>query len=436
MSRDVLKAGLEDMEQRSGALSMLTAYWRGENPAAFLTGKARQALDSRLARLGVNYPKLVVSALADRLHLGGILYAGDPSDAWTLFQQIGGAQLAALVHNDRLLYGSAYVTVWADEGGRPTLTGDNPLSMWHYSDPATGRVEYAVRRWKCPTGDRAAVYTASTVELYASNTQETPGNSPAWKRTAEVDNPLEVCPVVPFVRRSSLADPPCGASAISDVVDLSDAIAKLLSDAMVTSEFYARPRRWATGLEIEEDEEGRPIDPFGEGRMLQSESPETKFGQLNPAPMDGYADLIATLTQQIGSLTGLPPHYLGLHGDQPANAEGVKASETQLVVTAYAEHEQLARPWADVGWLLDAVAGSRSADLDDRGNWSVDWRSPEIRTIAQAADAAGKMREMGVPLGYVLREVLDMDPDAVAAIEGEARRTAVLSAVRSNGAGA
>src|SRR5699024_5378356 len=98
----------------------------------------------------------------------------------------------------------------------------------------------------------------------------------------------------------------------------------------VTSEYFARPRRWATGLEIEEDDDGRPIDPFGDSRLLQSEDPETKFGQLDPARLDGYNDLSAMLTQHIGALTGLPPHYLGLHGDQPANADSVRAAESQL----------------------------------------------------------------------------------------------------------
>src|SRR5699024_4541501 len=123
--------------------------------------------------------------------------------------------------------------------------------------------------------------------------------------------------------REQSSDDTDGTSAVADVLDLSDALAKLLADAMVTSEHYARPRRWATGLEIEENEDGTPVDPFRKESHLQSEDPDTKFGQFPGSTLDGYTDMIATLTQQIGSLTGLPPHYLGLHGDQPANADGV-----------------------------------------------------------------------------------------------------------------
>src|SRR5690625_6881461 len=97
-----------------------------------------------------------------------------------------------------------------------------------------------------------------------------------------------------------------------------------MQDAMVTSESYARPRRWATGLEIQEDDDGNPVDPFGRDRSLQSEDPETRFGQFDPARLDSYGDMSATITQMIGAITGLPAHYLGLHGDQPAAAEGVR----------------------------------------------------------------------------------------------------------------
>src|SRR5690625_3208158 len=124
---------------------------------------------------------------------------------------------------------------------------------------------------------------------------------------------------------------------------------------MVTSEYFARPRRWATGLEIEEDDDGNPVDPFGESRLLQSEDPETKFGQLASTGLDGYSDLLANLTQQIGSLSGLPAHYLGLHGDQPPTADSIRAAETQLTATAYSEQRHLTGPWSEVAGWLNAI---------------------------------------------------------------------------------
>lgn len=46
-----------------------------------------------------------------------------------------------------------------------------------------------------------------------------------------------------------------GRSEIRDLVPLVDALNKLLADMLVASEFLARPRRWATGIELVEGEE-------------------------------------------------------------------------------------------------------------------------------------------------------------------------------------
>lgn len=414
---------LDQVAARQAHLSRFQKAWTGTSPASFLSAKSREALDDKLSRLGVNFPRLAVQALAERQTLSGI---NTPDGTlWEKFTEAGGRELAELVHTDRLLYGSAYVTVWATETGRPTLTGDSAHTMMHEQDPATGEVTMAARVWH-PTASttRLAIYRPEQVELYAGDTA-TP-TSHALKRTNTIDNPLGVVPVVPFIRRRSLADPITGASAVEDLLDLTDAVAKILNDAMVTSEFHARPRRWATGLEIEEDEDGKPMDPFGEGRFLQSEDPDTKFGQLDGARLDGYSDMLATLTQQIGALSGLPPHYLGLHGDQPASADGIRAAEAQLTARASSEQRHTANEWQQVGWLLDAVSRGVPADQSALSRIAVTWESPETSSPAMNADAAAKLRGIGVPLEEVLIGQLGYEPDVARKVAESARVENIL----------
>jgi hypothetical protein len=43
---------------------------------------------------------------------------------------------------------------------------------------------------------------------------------------------------------------PFGESEIADMIPLADAVNKLATDMMVTSEYHAMPRRWATGIEV------------------------------------------------------------------------------------------------------------------------------------------------------------------------------------------
>lgn len=422
-----LKAGLNMLDARPALLHGLRQAWRGDRPAAYLSRESRDALDDRLARLGVNYPRLAVEALADRMRLAGIELDSRP--VWQAFLRAGGRELAELVHTDRLLYGSAYVTVWATEDGRPTLTGDSPFSMAHASDPATGETWWALRRWRVsPTEVACAIMTPDRVTEYRADSGGDTLPATAYRRHRALDNPLGVVPVVPFIRRSSLSDPATGSSAVADLLDLSDAAAKVLGDAMVTSEYYARPRRWATGLEIEEDDDGNPVDPFGKRRFLQSEDPDTKFGQLDGARLDGYGDLLATISQAVGALSGLPPHYLGLHGDQPASAEGIRAAEAQLVARAETEKSRTADEWARVAVLLDAVDRGVPVDPATAGRAVVSWEPSETSTPAMDADAAVKLRGIGVPLAAVLADTLHYAPDRVAELVAQARDEQVLGA--------
>lgn len=418
-----LATALDQWTARTARLADLRRSWDGTRPVSYLSPESRKALGDRLGRIGVNYPRLAVESLAERQTLAGLSVAD--RSLWGPFLAANGPELAELVHTDRLLYGTAYVTVWATEDGTPTLTGDGPGTMTHGTDPATGETLWAARRYVvAPDDHRVTIYTPETITSYRARYTEATAYGYRAERT--VDNVLGEVPVVPFVRRSSLSDPATGSSAVDDLLDLTDAVAKILGDTLVSSEFYARPRRWATGLEIEEDEDGNIVDPFGSGRFLQSEATDTKFGQLEASRLDGYTDILATLTQQIGALSGLPPHYLGLHGDQPASADGIRAAEAQLTARARAEQRRTTNEWARVAWLLDAVQRGRSPELPDLRATAVAWESPETSTPAMEADAAAKLRGIGVPLEAVLVDQLGINPERARELAEAARVEAVL----------
>lgn len=428
MSRNDLHEMNTVLDERRGKLDRLRKHWNGDAAAAFLSKKSRDALDGRLKSLSINVPRLVVNSKVDRLSISGIVGATNNTPAAQLsadWQQSGMVTESELVHSDYYLYGSAYMLVWPDAAGRPRPVAGNPLTMYADTDPATGQVRRGLRRWSTGRDTFGLLYTPDEMTLYRSPSPDFTTSSGGWEVSRREDNPLGVVPIVPFVRRLT-SDDHDGTSAVADILDLTEALIKVLSDALVTSEHYARPRRWATGLEIEEDDDGNIIDPFGDSRFLQSEDPATKFGQFDAVRLDGYTDLTATITQQIGSLTGLPPHYLGLHGDQPANADGVRAAEAQLASAAYSDQRQLDGPWADVAQLMAAV---RSAAVDPTArDYRAEWASPEIRTPAQAADAAMKQRQMGIPLEVVLVKTLGYTPSEAAevarAADGEAIRSA------------
>ncbi len=224
-----------------------------------------------------------------------------------------------------------------------------------------------------------------------------------WHVVERRPNPLGVVPVVPLVNRRRLLAPD-GESELTDVVGLIDALAKVVTDLMVSSEYAAMPRRWITGLELPTDAAGNVLEDEAlspvAGRTWMLESEAARTGQYPEASLDAYTNAVAMLTQQIGALSGLPPHYLGLHGDQPASADAIRSAEASLVARARRRQRAFGGAWEEAMRLAVQVRDGRPDPRLSR--LETVWRDPETRTVAQAADAAAKLHGIGVPLGALL----------------------------------
>ncbi len=413
----ILETLSKRLDESQSQLAQLDAYFEGRQAAAFLSAKSREALDGRLKALSVNYPRLLVNSVAERLKVTGFRPVGqDVADEalWRAWQRNDLDTGSHLAHVDSLTYGRAYVVVWANAAGDPLVTVESARQMIAAHDPATGAVTAAVKRWKDDKTHYAVVYEADKITRYR-------GKENALSVVETIVNPLGEVPVVPLINRARLLDVQ-GSSEMTDILDLSDALNKVAADSMVSSEYFARPRRWVTGLEIMEDAEGAPINPFSSeaSRVWQSENPDTKFGQFDGARLDGYSDLVATITQQIGAVSGLPPHYLGLNGDQPPSADAIRSAEASLVAKVTGKQRTFGRAWAHVADLIVRVR-----DGVNPHDFETVWASPETRTPGQLADAALKLSSIGVPLASLLANPLGYSPTEISQIT-DARRAEAL----------
>lgn len=428
---DVIKNLSEKLDRNAPALDKLDNYWRGTQPAAYLSKEAREALGSSLTGLAVNFPKLAVTALAERLNITGFRAAAEgeepPADLWRAWNRNRMDDGAAQAHIDALVYGRSFVMVWAGPRG-PQITVESPRQMAVTHDPVSHQVTAAFKRWADNGEAHGVLYLADQIQIMKAQANVTGNVFPAtgWTVVDTIANPLGIVPVVPIVNRGRLMDLD-GVSEMTDILGLADALNKLSSDALVSSEFYARPRRWATGLELQEGPDGEVIQPFTNeaGKLWISEDTETKFGQFDGARLDGYSDLIGTVTQQIGALSGLPPHYLGLFGDQPPSADSIRSAEASLVSRVYTLQRIFGNAWEQVAALVLAVMnGVDPYDVE----LSTVWQTPETRTPAQAADAAVKLKTMGVPLTVVLEDTLGYSPTQIERVRVAQREEALDAA--------
>lgn len=408
----------QKIEDTATGLRDLDKAWNGESPMTFLSPESRKALGSRMPKLGVNIPRLGLMSLVERMSLRGVKVNGKLDlNTWRDMERAGVSELVPQAILDALIYGRAFLTVWGVAPGRPGITIDSPLNMAVLRDPVTREVTHALKRWTENGTARAVLYTRDRI-LTLTHTQKIVDAEvfprDGWTVAKRERNPLGTVPVVALVNRARLSDPD-GVSEMADVLPLTDALNKIMADAMVTSEKYARPRRWATGLEIMEDADGNPINPFSDSSQLwQAESEDVKFGQFDPARLDGYTALIDSLTKQIGALLSLPPHYLGLNGDQPPSADSIRSAEASLVSRVIQIQRALSVALRLMVSLFVAIRdGVDPADVDVELLWS----SAETRTPMQAADAALKIKQVDPRLlPYVLGDVLGLLPEAAAEI--------------------
>ena len=244
---EILSAKLD--ESQSG-LAKLDHYYAGTQPAAFLSPKSQEALGNKLRVLSVNFPKLAVRSIAERLQVTGFRAIGDDdadTDLWRIWQANDLEAQSHLAHLDALVYGRSFVFVWAGPNG-PRVTVESAKRVTAVFDPASGEVTAVLKKWLSGTTHHAVVLEADTITRYA-------GNENALRVVEVIPNPLGEVPVVPLVNSGRLLDFE-GVSEMADILDLTDGLNKIMSDALVSSEYFARPRRWVTGMEIMEDEDG------------------------------------------------------------------------------------------------------------------------------------------------------------------------------------
>ncbi|PJE23671.1 MAG: hypothetical protein CK431_09975 [Mycobacterium sp.] len=430
MSSDLLVELCHTLDLPQGRYAELERYAAGRQALAYLSPDAKIALPA-LNRIVSNIPRLAVSSLAERLRIIGFKGV----ELWADWLSNDLDQQSVILHRESLLFGDGYVICWARPDGSPLVTVESPRQVAVIKDPATREVTSAVKRWRTRTTTEAMVYLPDRVEHWRANT--TAAAAPAFELVQALDNPLGVVPVVNFCNADrilltigdALLTRQFGHSEIDDLVPLVDGLNATLAGLAVAQEFTARPRRWATGIELVEqpkiDDDGRPlldddgqpvmqtVNPIPEGsRMMVSENDQAKFGQLSGADLNGYSTAVDIWLGQIMAVSALPAHFVGITTSNPSSADALRASEASLTARAEQRAAVFGRSWEQVARLMVAIRDGVAVDSVDV---SAQWGDPASRSIAQEADAATKLFQTGLlsrtgalrKLGYSDDEIAD-----------------------------
>ncbi|WP_280676808.1 phage portal protein [Kitasatospora sp. MAA19] len=367
-------------------------YYEGEQQKlAFSQMRYKAAFASVFEQWRDNFCGMIVDSANERMHVDSFSLPGESGtdkDAREFWQRSSMDALSTAVHLDAMIQGTAYVKVW-EKAGEPLITPASADSMAvQYRTGSLTELDAAAH---FTTDDWGRIGATLWTPTYV---YEVPFGVTDWEQGNRTKNPLGVVPVVPFDNRARIQGRPF--SDLANCIPIQDAINKTVMDALTASEMAAFPQRFVTGLEIQEDANGRPIEPFrvAVDKILQAEDPAAKFGSFPAADLGNYVTLVSMLLQHLSSVSRLPHHYFLVNGGSTPSGESIISAEAGLIAKVRERMLHFGEAWERVIRLCFAIKRDKRKDA-----FALEtvWKDPEYRTEAQHIDALLKLRQLNVP---------------------------------------
>lgn len=405
----------EDLYERNTSSRLLQSYYDGKHPMPWVHRKAKARYSKLIEQAVSNFPLLIVDSVNDRLCVQGFrLGEQDPevdTAVWReLWQKNNLDIFSSMVHQQALVTGISYASVWPTEAGGASIRGESSFQVAHECDPGDPlKVRIAMKAWADEYEKKwyLRIFEQDAVTFMSTDYTTTIADDSAipdfmlsarWTEDKKIDNPFNgVVPIVPFLNRPKLNGD--GFSEIGDLLPIFDRINTLTADLLLAAELAAFKIRWATGMEIPRDSTGKAIEPFDVAldRLWVSENPDTKFGSFDQSPLEPYALAIDQAIQQAAAISRTPP-FLLLGKLTNLSAEALKATESGLVQKVQNRMRVFGEAWEDVVnlGLMASTGSTEHRDIE------VLWRDPENVSEAARVDALVKLSSIGLPWRAVM----------------------------------
>lgn len=379
----------DGLNRQAPELARFDNYYEGRQPLSYMQPELLRELEGRVRQVVVNWPRLVVDSLEERLDVEGFRLNDEvDNEVWGWWQanslDVGSQQ----GHTDALALARSFVIVGTNEADPtlPLITVESPFQVYAKHDPRTRKVSSAIKVWFDDDIEYLTLYLPDRT-LYWVREHD-------WEQYDEDVHNLGRVPVVPLVNRGRTLTP-MGVSELVDIVPLSDAACKIATDMMISADFHAIPRTVALGLTDDDfrDKDGNVVSKWEKiaGRIWAVGAPpgEADIRQLPEANLQNFHSTINSLARMAAAMCGLPPHYFGWSDANPASADAIRSAETRLVKRAERRQRAFGEAWEDVvrlGFLVTRGGLPSGAE-----RLETVWRDPATPTVAQSADALAKL---------------------------------------------
>jgi hypothetical protein len=373
------RQALEWRDAERSRLNRIHDYIRGTQRFDWLPSGTPSEV-SRLARMSqVNVMGFVVDASTQALYVDGYRSADlDEQPAWQAWQanRMDARQIG--VHRSALSYGASYATV---------LPG-TPMSKIRGVSPRNMTAVYGNDddwpMWALETRSGGLLRLIDTEAVYWVGQED---SGLVWLETEE--HGLGVCPVVRFKATENLDDEVIGD--VEPLFQLQDQINVTTFSLLVAQHYGAHRQRYIIGWLAESEEQA--LKASAQKLWTFDDSPDDiKVGEFEQTQLNGYIESREATLRHLATISQTPVHEL-LGSMANLSAEALAAARDSHNRKLEERRTMFGEAWEQT-LEVAAIAGNLPVDPSA---W-VRWRDMEARSLAQTADALGKLVQMlGVP---------------------------------------
>lgn len=437
-TKDV-ETAIKQFNDNSTAVKKASDYYAGEHELKFATDKFKNAFGSLFKTFALNLCPAICDAVRDKLVVSGFrLEAGEegeiPKTAWKLWQNNRMDILSGEIHKEAMISGDAYAIVWVDAEKRLTVYPNKAANCTiKYDTETPGKKLWAAKHWL--TDEKKVrlnlYYPEQTLRLISKNKHDS-GMLPEAKEFVMFDkpvpNPYGQVPVFHFANNGEIGS--FGSSEIKQAMPVQDALNKSVLDMLVTMEFASYRQRWAAGIEIEIDDEGKAKPPFTAGvdKLWLTENAETKFGDFEVTDLEQFLKVKDAFKVDLAHVTGTPLYYFMQTGGSFPSGEALKKSETRFINKVIDRQKTFGAVWADLMAFALMIEGQGEAI-----RLFTEWEDPAPLSEKEALDNLLVKQDLGVSDEQLLIEAGYGEEDVRKMLEAKAAKAE--EAARSFNAG-
>ncbi|HMF60008.1 MAG TPA: phage portal protein [Vicinamibacterales bacterium] len=439
---------LVELDKRTARCKRNSLYLDATNecaiPDAIVSARMTKAYKLLMPMAGAPWASVAVDSVLDRLEVGGIR-TGDKDTDRAIWRSVWQANAldseSKLGHQGILTNGRAFAIIWPDAEGQPevVLQGADQVIVQYQEGRHQPRHRIAaLRRW-VDDGDRQHVTLYTSTALYklseAKEQTDKDGRVKAggkwWEPREEtgydglpepwpLENPFGVVPVVELAtnRRLGAGAFPYARGEYEHCIGLLDRIDLLTFLGLVVALWMGFPLRGVVGDKIIRDDDNNPLPPFSSkpDEIIQFEKPDAKLVEFQAADR-GNLSIFGELAQ-FAYVTKSPAHYFPMDrgGIANINADTIRALEGGL----HAKVDGIHKPFIGEGWEeITRVGGLMLPDsIEVPREAAVYWIDRQTRSLAEAADASIKLKDILPPL-FIAEKFLNLTQEEIGRIDAE-----------------